>query len=311
MTPWRSPIRATTGSWCGRSTDGLRSVAQCGVTGVVQGSDSAHTSTRWRANWTSPGTWAMTCTACSSKQGDGVEEFPCQAARRRPPLSVIEDITVAEVEPQVESGFRIVESAGSQSGEVTSIPPDTAVCEDCLRELRDPDDRRFGYPFIACTNCGPRYTMVTGLPYDRANTSMADFPAVRGVRSRVHRSRQSPVPRAAHRLLGCGPQLSMPVAAVVAALNQGQIVAIKGIGGYHLACDGLDSEAVDRLRRRKQRGDKPFAVMVADVSAAERIAVIDSASQELLASPARPVLLLPSRDAGLRGHVAPGNSFIG
>lgn len=244
-------------------------------------------------------------------QGDGVEEFLARLPADAPPLSVIEDITVAEVEPQVESGFRIVESAGSQSGEVTSIPPDTAVCEDCLRELRDPDDRRFGYPFIACTNCGPRYTMVTGLPYDRANTSMADFPLCAACEAEY----TDPGSRRYHAqptaCWECGPQLSMPVAAVVAALNQGQIVAIKGIGGYHLACDGLDSEAVDRLRRRKQRGDKPFAVMVADVSAAERIAVLDSASQELLASPARPVLLLPSRDAGLQGHVAPGNSFIG
>ena len=136
--------------------------------------------------------------------------------------------------------------------------------------MRDPADRRHGYPFIACTHCGPRYTITTGLPYDRANTTMAGFPLCPPCLAEY----TDPTSRRFHAqptaCAACGPALSMPVDEVVAALRAGRIVAIKGVGGYHLACDARDAAAVRTLRTRKQRGAKPFALMAADLDSAPR-----------------------------------------
>ena len=238
-------------------------------------------------------------------QGEAVPEFLRRLRDDAPPMSQVTDVVVTELPPVEESGFRIVASGTDGAGATTSIPPDTAVCADCLAEMRDPEDRRFGYPFIACTNCGPRYTMVTGLPYDRANTSMADFPLcaeceVEYTDPRSRRYHAQPTACGA-----CGPQLSMPVDEVVARLRVGEIVAIKGIGGYHLACDAQSVEAVARLRLRKQRGDKPFAVMVPDLAVAKTLVEVS----DLLTSPARPIVLLPARRE-LPG-VAPGTNQLG
>jgi hydrogenase maturation protein HypF len=210
------------------------------------------------------------------------------------------------------AGFRIVPSPGGEAtGPATSIPPDTAVCDACLAELRDPADRRFGYPFIACTHCGPRFTITTGLPYDRASTTMADFPLCQPCLAEY----EDPGSRRFHAqptaCPDCGPRLSMPVPDVVGHLIAGRIVAIKGVGGYHLTCDASDADAVGRLRARKQRGDKPFAVMVRDLAAARRIGIIDDEAAALLASPARPIVLADSRDPALQARIAPGNSFVG
>lgn len=240
-------------------------------------------------------------------QGQRIDEFLARLAHDAPPMSVLEDIVVSEQALVDESGFRIVASGSADVLAATSIPPDTAVCDDCLAELRDPADRRFGYPFIACTNCGPRYTMVTGLPYDRANTSMADFPLC----AECDAEYTDPASRRYHAqptACGeCGPRLSMPVPDVVQALREGLIVAIKGIGGYHLACDATDPAVVARLRLRKQRGDKPFAVMVADLEAACALGAVPDT--RLLAGPARPIVLMPSHHE-LPG-VAPGTDQIG
>ena len=240
-------------------------------------------------------------------QGGAVDSFLMRLVSQAPPLAVIEDVDVTELPPKPETEFRIVDSGGTGSGPVTSIPPDTAVCDDCLAEMRDPEDRRFGYPFIACTNCGPRYTMVTGLPYDRANTSMAAFPlcvdcAAEYTDPRSRRYHAQPTACAV-----CGPRLSMPVAEVVAALQAGRIVAIKGIGGYHLACDATNPAAVARLRERKQRGDKPFAVMVSDLATAAEVAVVDGCAPDLL-HPASPIVVMPSRQSP--AGVAPGTDTL-
>ena len=240
-------------------------------------------------------------------QGGAVDSFLMRLVSQAPPLAVIEDVDVTEQPPKPETEFRIVDSGGTGSGPVTSIPPDTAVCDDCLAEMRDPEDRRFGYPFIACTNCGPRYTMVTGLPYDRANTSMAAFPlcvdcAAEYTDPRSRRYHAQPTACAV-----CGPRLSMPVAEVVAALQAGRIVAIKGIGGYHLACDATNPAAVARLRERKQRGDKPFAVMVPDLATAAEVAVVDGCAPDLL-HPASPIVVMPSRQSP--AGVAPGTDTL-
>lgn len=242
--------------------------------------------------------------------GDAVAAFLRRLHDDAPPLAVVDGISPEEVEPVTgEEGFAIAAS-GAGAG-MTSIPPDTAVCEACLAELRDPSDRRFGYPFIACTHCGPRYTMTTGLPYDRANTTMADFPLCRACEAEY----TDPTSRRFHAqptaCAECGPSLSSPVSEVVAVLAGGRIVAVKGIGGYHLACDARNAVAVATLRTRKQRGTKPFAVLVRDLDVARRIVAVDASAQELLTSPARPIVVLPARDATLAEAVAPGSGTIG
>lgn len=227
-----------------------------------------------------------------------------------PPLADVHRVACAEATPiDDDHGFRIVDSAPAAG--TTSIPPDTAVCADCLAEMRDPADRRFGYPFIACTHCGPRYTIVTGLPYDRPQTTMADFPLCPACQSEYddpHSRRFHAQPTACPE---CGPVLDRPVDEVVAWLRDGLIVAIKGVGGYHLACDARRPEAVARLRDRKQRGSKPFALMVRDRETAAATVGLDATALEALTSAARPIVLAPARDADLQSAAAPGNSYLG
>ena len=207
--------------------------------------------------------------------------------RTGPPMSRVDDVTVSTANLVPESGFRIV--ASTDDAGRTSIPPDTRVCEDCLREMRDPADRRHGYAFIACTNCGPRYTIVTGLPYDRPSTTMAAFPLCPECQSEY----DDPASRRFHAqptaCPACGPQLSLGIAEIVRALNGGSIVAIKGVGGYHLACDARQPAAVERLRARKGRGAKPFALMAADLDVARSVADFDTVGGGALTSRAAPV----------------------
>lgn len=240
-------------------------------------------------------------------QGERVDDFVIRLREQAPPMASVDAVELQDIELQPGEGFQIVASE-ARDDRVTSIPADTATCEDCLAELRDPNDRRFGYPFIACTNCGPRYTMVTGLPYDRANTSMAAFPLCDACAeeyadpgSRRYHAQPTACP-------ACGPRLSLPVADVVSALRNHRIVALKGVGGYHLACDPA---MAPQLRQRKHRGDKPFAVMVADVAMAQRIAELDARALAALTAPSRPIVLAPCRDPGLQALVAPGTNVIG
>ena len=228
-----------------------------------------------------------------------------------PALAQVQGVTAVPLDSLVvdEDAFRIVASATAAGS--TSIPPDTAVCEACLAEMRDPADRRYGYAFIACTHCGPRYTIVTGLPYDRPQTTMADFPMCAACQEEYddpgsRRFHAQPTACAA-----CGPRLDTAIDEVVAALRAGRIVAIKGVGGYHLACDARNGESVDRLRARKQRGDKPFALMAAGLATACGVVHADPTALEALASPARPIVLAPSLDAALQESVAPGNTQLG
>lgn len=218
--------------------------------------------------------------------------------------------------------FAIIASR-SQDTERTLVPPDIAVCAECLSEMRDPADRRYGHPFITCTNCGPCYTVITDLPYDRPATTMTAFP-MRRLRGGVPRPHGPPSPRANHRLprlwtaaflvpsrLGIRSRMDPvsaaaagPISAAAAGIRDGQIVAVKGVGGYHLACRADDDTVVSRLRARKTRPAKPFAVMVADLAAARRIAVVDDAAATALTGPAAPIVLVrppagaPSRRGG-------------
>ncbi len=244
-----------------------------------------------------------------------------------PPMARIDTLTVTTVVPCGGSGFGIVESRAND-GARTLVPPDIAACGDCLREMRDPTDRRYRHPFITCTNCGPRYTVITDLPYDRPTTTMAGFPMCPACAAEY----ADPADRRYHAqtiaCADCGPRLSWlgptettdpigaaadaldPIGAAVAALKAGKTVAVKGIGGFHLACRADDPAAVARLRTRKTRPAKPFAIMVADLAAARAIAEVDDAAAAALASPAAPIVLVPNRGA-IAGDVAPGLAELG
>ncbi len=225
--------------------------------------------------------------------------------------------------PIGERTFRIVASPTGLAAQ-TFVPPDVAVCQDCLRELADPSDRRYRYPFINCTNCGPRFTITRKLPYDRPNTTMAAFALCPECDAEYHdpgdrRFHAQPVACAA-----CGPRLWFEgppgpvagtddaIAAAQRALAGGAIVAVKGVGGYHLACDAHSDAAVGLLRQRKRRADKPFAVMVRDLGVAQRLASIGPGVAGLLSGAQAPIVLVGKRpDATLSSLVAPGNPLVG
>ena len=240
-----------------------------------------------------------------------------------PQLARVESVRSEHLEPVGSVGFRIVGSRDAAGGR-TFVPPDVAVCDDCLAELADPADHRYRYPFITCTNCGPRFTIIRRLPYDRASTTMAGF-AMCDVCAAQY---DDPADRRFHAqplaCAACGPHLAHEaggapvrtgdddvIARVQADLAAGAIVAIKGLGGYHLACDATNDEAVGRLRARKGRVDKPFAVMVADLDGARAVAEIDDAERMALESAARPIVLLRARSGVLSPLVAPRNPRLG
>jgi hydrogenase maturation protein HypF len=224
-----------------------------------------------------------------------------------PGLARIQDVVAERIEPRGDREFRIVPS-GPAAGSAL-IPADVATCDDCLRELFDPADRRYRYPFVNCTQCGPRFTIVRSVPYDRANTTMAGFELCADCR----REYEDPSDRRFHAeptcCPACGPQLSMPLEEAVAFLRTGRILAVKGLGGYHLACGAQDEEAVARLRARKHREEQPFAVLTHEP---ETLAELSEPELELLRSPARPIVLVRRlEDATVAESVAPGTQWLG
>lgn len=254
---------------------------------------------------------------------DALVEFERRIAREAPPLAVVVDVTVAPAAPRGDDEFRIVDSLHGP-GARTLVPPDVGMCTDCARELADPADRRYRHPFVNCTNCGPRYTVITDLPYDRPSTTMARFPMC----ERCAREYADPGDRRYHAqpicCPDCGPRIfaeaggrridgdDRVLARVQREIAAGGIVAVKGIGGFHLVCDATDPGAVSRLRARKQRPAKPFAVMAADLDTARTICEIDAAETDALTSPARPIVLLRSRTgAGVAAGIAPGLDELG
>ncbi|MEP6852924.1 MAG: carbamoyltransferase HypF [bacterium] len=252
-----------------------------------------------------------------------LERFTSRLRTAPPPLAMVESVSTEELPPRGGTGFRIEDTRCAAGGR-TLASPDVATCADCLRELADPHDRRFRHPFITCTNCGPRFTIITALPYDRASTTMAGFPLCSACRAEYEDPsdrRFHAQPIACH---DCGPVVRLSghdglmevgndaVAAARDALADGAVLAVKGIGGYHLACDASNQSAVSVLRARKARGDKPFAVMVPDVAAARALAAVDMAEAALLTSPARPIVLLDrTRSSMLAPAVAPGSPDLG
>ena len=226
-----------------------------------------------------------------------------------PRLARIAHVEVSEIHPIGAADFEIRESAG---GEIqTVIPPDQPVCSDCLAELFDPEDRRHLYPFINCTGCGPRFTLVRRLPYDRSNTSMSGFPLCPPCAAEYSNRSDRRFHAEPTACPACGPELDHPIGEILERLEAGEIVAIKGLGGFHLVCDASSELPVARLRRRKDRDEKPFAVMAANVASVRRWAHCDEGEAALLESEAHPIVVLRSRGRGLAPGIAPGLRSLG
>jgi hydrogenase maturation protein HypF len=258
-----------------------------------------------------------------------IEQFIQEIKSSPPPLSLVESVEQKQgLDYGIYTDFRIIESDG-RGEKLASISPDVATCIDCLRELFDPKDRRFRYPFINCTNCGPRFTIIEGVPYDRANTTMRDFEMCDECRAEY----EDPLDRRFHAeptaCPDCGPHLYLtdPERKML-ALNQvaeedaisrarlllgyGKILAIKGIGGFHLACDAANGEAVERLRRGKHREDKPFALMANSLDVIKRYCFVSAPEEDLLLSGRRPIVLLERKPGSdLSEAVAPGVRTLG
>jgi hydrogenase maturation protein HypF len=256
-------------------------------------------------------------------EGARVEEFLRRLPMEIPPLAQIESVAVEEMETRGEVGFRIV--ASDARGQVsTQIPADAATCAECLREMVDVGNRRYRYPFINCTHCGPRFTITRSIPYDRPQTSMARFAMCAACQAEYDDPRDRRFHAQPNACWECGPQLTLldaegatsgaeePVSAAVALLRAGKIVAVKGIGGFHLVVDATNQEAVERLRERKHRFGKPLAVMVRDMEAVRRLCSVSDAEAALLTSAERPIVLLRALAShGLAAEVAPGVPWLG
>jgi hydrogenase maturation protein HypF len=252
-----------------------------------------------------------------------LHEFFADLPARLPPLARITRMETEELPPLPYTVFEI-RSSEHGTGRVALISPDTAICADCLRELFDPQDRRYRYPFINCTNCGPRYTIIRDIPYDRVNTSMAPFTMCEPCEREYH----DPLDRRFHAQPNacweCGPRVWLtdaggrdlpaadPIAAAAEKLKQGAVVAVKGLGGFHLAVDATQNEAVKRLRLRKGREEKPLALMSWDLKEIERYALLGDLDRELLTRPQRPIVLVPKGPGNpIAQEVAPRNHYLG
>ena len=241
-------------------------------------------------------------------EGSGADSFIETLRTEPPPLARIDSIEISDCAPTGESGFAI--DATRTGRALTRIGADAAVCEDCLEELFDPLSRFYRYPLVNCTHCGPRYTLTRALPYDRAQTSMAPF----AMCDDCARDYQDPANRRFHAepiaCPRCGPTIDVDVETIAARIAVGGIVAVKGVGGYHLICDARNEETVARLRAKKAREAKPFAVMVVNAASAERIAEVSDGERALLKSRAAPIVLLRAK-GGLAPSVAPRLAEVG
>lgn len=267
----------------------------------------------------------------NTSQGVDIRVEGCQAhldafltalTHEAPPLSHIDSLTATDCPSEAFEGFEIRYSERIE-GAFQPISPDIALCDDCMRELLDPHDRRYRYPFINCTNCGPRFTIIEDIPYDRPLTTMSAFAMCPDCDAEYH----DPTNRRFHAqpvaCPECGPLVWLEVAGqrvdsdaairqTVAMLRQGAILAIKGLGGFHLACDATNEQAVAELRRRKHRVDKPFALMMANLDQIEAYCRVSPAEANLLYSPASPIVLLNQRpQTDIAPSVAPGQASLG
>ncbi len=271
--------------------------------------------------------WVRNVNGAVEIQAEGampqLQLFSDALLRDAPPLSAPGPLTAIASQSEYAAAFSILDSRSDSAADI-HVPADGFVCDDCLAELHDPANRRYRYPFINCTQCGPRYTLISALPYDRPNTSMRDFALCEACRQEY----ENPLDRRFHAepiaCPVCGPHLQFvagatlhdsdeaALAAAVAALRAGKIVAVKGVGGYHLLCDATADEAVAQLRAKKQRPAKPLAVMFRDLDGLRACVHTTPALEAFIAAPERPIVLLKKRvDAALSEHIAPGLTEVG
>ena len=261
-------------------------------------------------------------------EGEGLAEFLVRLRRNAPPLARITAISVDRHPPFGYREFSIMQSADAD-GAFTLVSPDVSLCSACRRELLDPADRRFLYPFINCTNCGPRYSITAAIPYDRPNTTMASFTMCPACSDEYHDPESRRFHAQPNACAACGPQVEFTarnsasrmkgreaLAACIRMLSTGGIVAIKGLGGFHIACDARNEAAVLKLRERKRRSNKPFAVMAPDTEAVLRFCEAGSEERAELEAMRRPIVLLRKRsdtgpDQALSASVSPNNRSIG
>ncbi|MBD3867891.1 MAG: carbamoyltransferase HypF [Acidobacteria bacterium] len=240
-----------------------------------------------------------------------------------PPLARITAIETEELLTDGGTGFRIV-TTGRDGTATTLISPDVSLCADCRAELLDPANQRYRYPFINCTNCGPRFTIVSAIPYDRPNTSMAVFPMCTDCAAEYNDPDDRRFHAQPNACQACGPSLTLvtsdgikvesgdPITETIRLLGEGKILAVRGLGGFHLVVDAHNDNAVRELRKRKGRGQKPFALMAPDTDTVERYCKLESEERVALEQPTRPIVLLRAKpDSGLAPSVAPGNRYLG
>jgi hydrogenase maturation protein HypF len=259
------------------------------------------------------------------------EEFLLRLETETPPHSIIQTLEASWLAPVGHTGFEIHRS--ESSGPKTAIVlPDIAICPDCLREILDPENRRFRYPFTNCTHCGPRFSIVESLPYDRANTSMKSFTMCPQCQAEYDNPRDRRFHAQPNACPACGPHLELwnpagnalfaseeALLAAARALRSGKIVAVKGLGGFHLMVAAHNHDAVQRLRERKNREEKPLAIMFPSLASVQDVCHVSSLEQQLLCSPAAPIVLLRRRQESETGHlkyqvvpgIAPGNPYLG
>ena len=251
-----------------------------------------------------------------------LSDFQNYLSKNNPPLARVTTITSKGITPQFSTNFYIAESE-NRANENTLVSPDVSICKDCLRELFNKNDRRFCYPFINCTNCGTRFTIIKDIPYDRSKTTMSVFEMCQKCQNEY----ENPLNRRFHAepnaCADCGPKVwfvkedgekidcENAIFATQNALLNGEIVAIKGIGGFHLACDARNNSGLQALRSRKGRVDKPFAVMCKDLKTARSLAEINKAEMAILTGKERPIVLLKKKASNLSELIAPGNQFLG
>jgi hydrogenase maturation protein HypF len=296
----------------------LRGVVQgVGFRPFVYGLAHAHALTGWVHN-SSEGVHLEV-------EGDrrAIEQFTREVAEQAPPRARIESLRSEDFEPTGYERFEIRESM-EQTGKYQLLSPDIATCQACQREIFDPLDRRFRYPFTNCTNCGPRFTIIEDIPYDRPKTTMAKFRMC----PQCQREYEDPWDRRFHAQPNacsvCGPKLQLcdeegkglttpdPMSSAIRLLKEGRIIALKGMGGFLLACNAQESSAVARLRQRKHRPDKPLAVMLPGLAAVKQHCQVNAEEEKLLLSPESPIVLLPwKKTSSISQAVAPRQNFLG
>jgi len=258
-------------------------------------------------------------------EGDrkALDRFLADLRKQAPPHASIEKIVCDTIPVRGEESFNIEPSRDGPERRAF-ISPDKVICDECLNELFDPSNRRHRYAFISCTYCGPRFTIIGKIPYDRQHTTMAAFPMCLECQREYHDSTSRRFHAQANACSRCGPQVRLvrpdgselndidPVSAAARLLGSGAILALKGLGGYHLACNALDEAAVATLRRRKKREGKPFALMAGDLQTIERFCFVEEGEKFLLSGPERPIVLLRQRDrSSIARDVAPGQKYLG